>query len=197
MFETYRNLIEEFVTLQDEEWSLIESKLKVVQYKKGDVLFRAGDVCKTMRFINKGIARLFFITEEGKEFTCHIAFNDKNARSTDKFILDFQSYSNQTPSESFADVVDDCEILETCFEDMQELCSQIKAFQEFQDKMAKLVFESIRDDLLYRSTTTAKQRYEDYLCKQPELLKKVPQYQLATFLNIAPQSLSRLKNECS
>ena len=195
MFESYKNLIEEFVTLENEEWALIQSKLKVVQYKKGDTLLHAGDVCKTLRFINKGIARLYFINEEGKEFTCFIAFNDESARPTDKFILDFESYSKQTESGSFADVVDDCEIVECSYENMQELCSKVKKLQLFMEEMGTLVFASIRDDMIYRSTTTAKQRYEDFLHDKPLLLKKVPQHQLATFLGIAPQSLSRLKNE--
>lgn len=195
MFEKYKNLIKEFVTLSQQEWELFESKLKVVKYKKGDILLHAGDICKTLRFINKGIARLYFINEEGKEFTCFIAYNDANARPTDKFILDFESYSKQTKSGSFSDVVEDCEIIEVSYEDMQELCSKIKNLEIFMNEMATLVFSSIRDDMIYRSTTTAKQRYEDFLHDKPILLKKVPQHQLATFLGIAPQSLSRLKNE--
>jgi len=195
MFETYRNLISTFTTISDKEWSKIESRLKLVSYKKGDVLLQAGDVCKTLRFINKGIARLFFINEEGKEFTCFIAHNDKNSRATDKFILDFESFSKQTPSHSFADVVEDCEMVELSHNDLQTLCLEVKNIQVFMDEMATLVFTSIRDDMVYRSTTTAKQRYEDFSHENPLLLKKVPQHQLATFLGIAPQSLSRLKNE--
>lgn len=195
MFESYRNLIEEFVTLSNEEWKLFESKLIFKKYKKGDVLLHAGDVCKTLRFINKGIARLYFINEEGKEFTCFIAHNDASSRATDKFILDFESYSKQIDSGSFADVVDDCEIFEISYDDMQKLCSEIKNLEVFMNEMATLVFTSIRDDMVYRSTTTAKQRYEDFLNEKPNLLKKVPQHQIATFLGIAPQSLSRLKKE--
>lgn len=195
MFENYRELISTFTTISDEDWAKIESKLTLVSYKKGEVLLRAGDICKTLRFINKGIARLFFINEEGKEFTCFIAHNDKNARPTDKFILDFESFSKQTAAQSFADVVEDCEIVELSHDDLQTLCLEVTNVQVFMDEMASLVFASIRDDMVYRSTTTAKQRYEDFLQDNPLLLKKVPQHQMATFLGIAPQSLSRLKNE--
>ena len=197
MFELYKELIKEFIDLSDEEWILFKSKLILKKYKKGDILLRAGDICKTLRFINKGIARLYFINEEGKEFTCFIAYNDDNARATDKFILDFESYSKQIPSGSSSDVIDDCEILEISYDEIQVLCSKIKNLKIFMDEMATLAFTSIRDDMIYRSTTTAKQRYEDFLNENPNLLKKVPQYQLATFLGIAPQSLSRLKNESS
>ncbi len=197
MFKSYKSLISEFVTLTDGEWELFESKSKVVHYKKGDILFRAGDVCDTLRFINKGIARLFYITEEGKEFTCFIAFNDKGSRSSDKFILDFESYSKQKASGSFADVVDDCEVVEISYEDMKDLCVKIKKLQVYLNEMTTLVFSDLRDDMLYRSTSTAKQRYKDFAYDKPLLLKKVPQHQLATFLGIAPQSLSRLKNEIS
>ena len=195
MFDKYKSLIQEFVNLTNEEWALIESKLTLKQYKKGDSLLQAGDICQTLRFINKGIARLFFINEEGKEFTCFIGHNNKNARATDKFILDFESFSKQTPSSSFSDVVDDCETVEMSFHDLQDLCSKIKNVQTFMDEMGSLVFTNIRDDMVYRSTTTAKQRYEDFSQENQQLLKKVPQHQLATFLGIAPQSLSRLKNE--
>jgi len=195
MFDTFKNFMETYATFTPQEWEQVESKLKLVHYKKGDTLLHAGDVCKTLRFINKGIARLYFINEEGKEFTCFIAFNDKSARPTDKFILDFESYSNQIESTSFADVVDDCEIVEISYEDMQELSKKVGSMKIFMEEMGTLVFASIRDDMIYRSTTTAKQRYEDFLHEKPLLLKKVPQYQLATFLGIAPQSLSRLKNE--
>jgi|GEM_PF-1171697 len=195
MFETFRELISTFTSISDEEWAVVESKLTLVSYKKGDTLLQAGDICKTLRFINKGIARLFFINEEGKEFTCFIAHNDKNSRATDKFILDFESFSKQTPSHSFADVVEDCKMVELSHTDLKRLCLEVKSVQVFMDEMATLVFASIRDDMVYRSTTTAKQRYEDFLQENPLLLKKVPQHQLATFLGIAPQSLSRLKND--
>jgi len=195
MFEEYRNLIQELVKINDEEWALFESKLTLTHYKKGDVLLQAGDVCKTLRFINKGIARLYFINDEGKEFTCFIGHNDKSARPTDKFILDFESFSKQSASSSFSDVLEDCETVELSFDDLQDLCSKIKSIKVFMDEMGTLVFTNIRDDMVYRSTTTAKQRYEDFAQEKPMLLKKVPQHQLASFLGIAPQSLSRLKNE--
>lgn len=195
MFDEYKSLIQEFVPLTNDEWALIESKLIVKHYKKGDSLLQAGDICKTLRFINKGIARLFFINEEGKEFTCFIGHNYKNARATDKFILDFESFSKQTDSSSFSDVVEDCETVELTHNDLQDLCAQIKNVQTFMDEMGSLVFTNTRDDMVYRSTTTAKQRYEDFAQDNPQLLKKVPQHQLAAFLGIAPQSLSRLKNE--
>mgnify|MGYP000995178730 FL=1 len=150
MYESYRNLISTFSTISNEEWSKIESKLTLVSYKKGDVLLQAGDICKTLRFINKGIARLFFINEEGKEFTCFIAHNDKKSRATDKFILDFESFSKQTPSHSFVDMIEDCEIVELSYDDLQALCLEVKSVQVFMNEMSALVFTSIRDDMVYR-----------------------------------------------
>ena len=135
MYESYRNLISTFSTISNEEWSKIESKLTLVSYKKGDVLLQAGDICKTLRFINKGIARLFFINEEGKEFTCFIAHNDKNSRATDKFILDFESFSKQTPSHSFVDMIEDCEIVELSYDDLQTVFLEVNSVPGFMNKI--------------------------------------------------------------
>jgi hypothetical protein len=98
MYTKYKIFIEKYISQNFIEWTLFKSKLQVKNYKKGQTIHHIGDVCDKLSFIDYGLARAYMIGEDGKDYTWSIFFNDKNSQMTNLFVIDYDSFLNQTPS---------------------------------------------------------------------------------------------------
>ncbi len=193
MFEHYKKFIEQYINLNLVEWKLIESKLTLTSFKKGETILHQGDVCKNLYFINSGLARGFVIDANGKDFTWSIYFNDTHAHMTNLFVTDYESFLNQQPSSIHIEALEDCEIVVTSFLDVEFIYNNLKKGERFGRLMAQEAYKYLHHQIINRETKSAKERFEEFLEQTPHLLNKVPQYHIATFLGITPQHLSRLK----
>ena len=195
MLKKYKTFISKYISLNPIEWTLIKSKLKIEHYQKGDVILHMGDVCKRLMFINAGLARGYMIDENGKDHTWVIYFNDENAHMTNLFVVDYESFVNQTESQLTIDVLEDCEVVTVAYEDLMLLYNKTKKGDRFGRLMSQEAYSYLHNFMIQRQTHSAKERFEDFMKNTPYLLDKVAQYHIATLLGITPQHLSRLKNE--
>jgi len=193
MFSKYKNFIQQHISLNFIEWNIIKSKLKIEYYKKGDIIHNIGDVSRKLLFISNGLARGYIIDEHGKDYTWAIYFNDKNSHMTNLFVVDYESFLNQTPSKLSIDAITDCEVIITEYKDVQFLYNNTKKGDRFGRLMSDEAYKYLHNFIIQRQTTSAKERFEEFVNTTPHLLDKVPQYHIATFLGITPQHLSRLK----
>ena len=195
MFTKYQRFIEKYISHNVIEWTLFKSKLKIEQYKKGEIIHHIGDVCSKLRFINSGLARAYMVTEEGKDYTWSIFFNDQNAHMTNLFVVDYESFINQTPSNLCIDAIEDCELVSVEYKDVQLLYDKLKRGERFGRLMSQEAYSYLHKQTMDRQMKTAEERFEAFIEETPHLLDKVPQYHIATFLGITPQHLSRLKKK--
>jgi len=194
MYIKYKIFIEKYISQNFIEWSLFKSKLKIKRYKKGQTIHHIGDVCTKLAFINSGLARAYMIGEDGKDYTWSIFFNDKNSQMTNLFVIDYDSFVNQTESNLSIDAIEDCELFVIDYRDVQFLYDKLKRGEKFGRLMSQEAYSYLHNMLIDRQLKTAKERFDDFMQRTPYLLDKVPQYHIATFLGITPQHLSRLKN---
>ena len=195
MFSKYKAFIEKYIPLNFIEWGIMKSKLKIMHFKKGDIIHNIDTVASKLMFINSGLARAYIIDENGKDNTWSIFFNDENAHMTNMFVVDYDSFINQIPSKLAIDALEDCEVVATEFKDVQFIYDKTKKGDRFGRLMAQEGYSYLHNFIITRQTKTAKERFEVFLNTTPHLLDKVPQYHIATLLGITPQHLSRLKKE--
>jgi len=195
MYSKYKNFIEKYLPHNFIEWELFKSKLKVEYFKKGETIFHIGDVCKKLSFIDSGLARAYMISEEGKDYTWTIFFNDKNAHMTNLFVIDYDSFINQTPSLLNIEALEDSVLFSVEYKDVQFLYDKLKRGERFGRLMSQEAYSYLHQLTIDRQIKTAEERFEDFMDKTPYLLEKVPQYHIATFLGMTPQYLSILKKE--
>ena len=195
MYTKYRQFIEKYISHNFMEWTLFKSKLQVEHFKKGETIHHMGDVCTRLRFINSGLARAYMITEEGKDYTWSIFFNDQNAHMSNLFVVDYESFIHQIPSHLCIDAIEDCEIFSVDFHDVEFLYDKLKRGERFGRLMSQEAYSYLHRQTIDRQTKTAEERFEAFMKETPYLLDKVPQYHIATFLGITPQHLSRLKKK--
>jgi len=186
MFSKYKIFIEKHVPLNFIEWNIIKSKLKIIHYKKGDIIHNIGDVSTQLLFMNRGLARAYIIDENGKDNTWSVFFNDKNSHMTNLFVVDYESFINQTPSKLAIDALEDCEVVCTDYKDVQFLYKNTKKGDNFGRLMAQDAYSYLHNFIITRQTKNAKERFEAFLHATPYLLDKVPQYHIATLLGITP-----------
>ncbi len=195
MFKKYQEFIGKYIDLNYIEWTLLKSKLSILEYKKGDIIHSVGDVCTSLSFINSGLARAYAIGEDGKDYTWSIFFNDKNSHMTNLFVVDYESFINQTESKLAIDVIEDCQVVTVDYKDIEQLYSKLKKGERFGRLMSQEAYSYLHNRAIERDLMSAKERFNNFMSKTPFLLDKVPQYHIASYLGITPQHLSRLKKE--
>jgi len=195
MFKKYKVFIEKYISHNVIEWTLFKSKLKIEYFQKGETLLHMGDVCKKLYFIDSGLARAYMISEEGKDYTWSIFFNDENAHMTNLFVVDYDSFINQTPSKLNIEVLENITLISVNYKDVQFIYDNLKKGERFGRLMSQEAYSYVHQHIIDRQVKTAEERFIDFMKKTPYLLEKVPQYHIATFLGMTPQYLSMLKKE--
>jgi len=193
MYEKYRNFLNKYITLNYLEWKLFQSRIKVVVFEKGDIIHSMGAVSNKLLFINSGLARAYIIDEKGKDYTWSIFFNDDKSNMINLFVVDYESFCTQNHSRVEIEALEDCEVFVLEHKDVTFLYDKLKKFEKLGRLMGEEGYRYLHNLMIDRRTKNAKERFEDFMKETPYLLERVPQYHIATLLDITPQHLSRLK----
>ncbi len=192
---TFQKFIEQIIDINEEEWNETDIEFKKVHYKKGDIINKEGEVFRNIYFINSGIVRSYFIDKEGRDFTWYIHYSSEQANMKNLFVVDYASFIRQEPSKLFFEVIEDTELFSIDFNSIQKLYNLSAKWQKLGRLMADEGYYNIHHRTFSLLTENAKTRYKRLLKENPNLLQIVPQYYIASYLGITPQSLSRIRKE--
>jgi len=174
-------------SLSDQDKHLIFDNFQFVEAKKGTLLHRQGDICRYAVFVCCGCVKTFFINSKGDEYTRYISFENG-------FVSAFSSFISETPSIENVQVLEDSKLLRINRNNFFRLTNSNTTF-------AKLYLHSLEQAQIFSTwrietmiSMTARERYEDILTKMPELVLLLSNKQVASFLGITQESLSRLKS---
>lgn len=178
------DFISKYISLTEEEKNILLSLNLFRSEKKGAILLKEGQYSKESYFVLNGCIRTYYIID-GEEKT--------TAFYTEMDALTPHSVINKTPSDYFICCVEDC-ILTVSNSDMEaEVNSKFPKF----DLMCKMLSEELlakqRIDFDEFKTSSPEQRYLNLIQNRPDLIQRIPQHQLASYLGIKPQSLSRMR----
>lgn len=178
------DFISKYISLSEDEKNVLLSLDIFHSIKKGTVLLTEGQKTKESYFVLKGCIRTYYIIEGDEKTT---------AFYTEMEALTPPSVINKTASDYYVSCVEDS-ILLISNSDMEiEINAKFPKF----DLMCKLLSEELlakqRIDFDEFKTSSPEQRYLNLIQKRPDLIQRVPQHQLASYLGIKPQSLSRLR----
>ena len=178
------NFIAKYITLTEEEQNALLSLDLFRSVKKGTILLEEGQKTNENFFVFKGCIRSYYIVD-GEEKTT--AFYTELEGVTPHCVL------TQLPSEYYISCVEDCILLISNNEMTVEINRKFPKF----DTMCRMLSEELlakkQIDFDKFKTSSPEQRYIHLVESRPDLLQRVPQHQLASYLGIKPQSLSRLR----
>lgn len=184
MRNTLLNFISKYITLTEDEEQVIMSLDLFQLIKKGTVLLHAGQKSKDSYFVFKGCVRTYYI-KDGEEKT--------TAFYTEMDVLTPHCVINKSPSEYYISCVEDS-IVSVSNSDMEaEVNRRFPKFEIMCRKLSEEMLVKQQMDFDAFKTSSPEERYLNLIQKRPDLIQRVPQHQLASYLGIKPQSLSRLR----
>jgi CRP-like cAMP-binding protein len=154
-------------------------------YKKGDFLLRQDEVCKKSYWVEKGIARKYYLNN-GKEITTELYFENDIAVS-------FDSYCLQKPGREFIQALTDTTILQTDFIAFQTAKQQYPVLLKLDLMMTEYHAMWLEDRLFQFHTMDAAGRYLKLIEDHPHIIQKIPLTFIASYLGISLETLSRIR----
>ncbi len=181
----FKKHIKKIVSLSEEEWDILKNGFKKISYSKGDLILSEGEHCDFIGFVETGLFR-FYIIKEGNEKTTDFWFPLD-------FFSDYRSFLTNTPSNYNIEAMRSGTIWKLKRAYMHKHYEESVNFNKLGRIIAEQIFlmKSLRlDSFLIDSP---KERYLKLLNKDPNILQAVPQYMIASYLGITPESLSRIR----
>jgi len=174
------------VGLTETEASDFDSLLLPKSVKKGDILFPENTICEYAAFVAKGLFAASYC-DDGEHIAVH--FYQQNS-----FAIDYPSFLLQKPTDFEVVALEDSELVLLSFDDLQDLYSS-KNYKW--NMLGRLIAEKTVIHFINRQKNsllkTPEERYDNFLTAYPDLQQRITQYQLASYLGIRPESLSRIK----
>ena len=182
------NYVSKFISLTDDETKALLEDITIQNFKKGTILLNEGKVSKEGFFILKGCIRQYCIMN-GEERTT-------NFYTEEQWVLSRKSYTQEIPADHYFSCVEDCILLIGNMEKETKFFQKISKFPRLQTLSRSIMEKEIgeyQDTLTTYITETPEQRYLKLLKNRPELIQRVPQHQLARYIGVKPESLSRIR----
>lgn len=184
--DQFKQVVTSFVPMTDAEFNLSLPIIKKMPVKKNDCLLKQGEVSQYVYFVESGFFRMYFVDFNGNEI------NARFAKPND-FMVDFASFITQKGSLYCWKAMQDSTVLALDKEEIEKVYEQSPAWSKFGRLIAEYSYLQIneREEMLHFQTP--EQRYETVLRQEPHLLQMISQNQLASYIGIKPESLSRLR----
>ena len=165
------------------------SEFKTIQLKKGEYFIREGQLKKELGLIVKGCMFCYY-NKGGEQVIDEFSLDYE-------FITDYFSYLTNTPAEKNVKCIEDTELLVLPFKVLKSEYSNKPNIEKIGRIMAEGLFINWHQKAKSLMLDDAETRYLKLISKRSDLVQRVPQYLIASFLNIKPETLSRIRNKIS
>ncbi|WP_224490092.1 Crp/Fnr family transcriptional regulator [Robertkochia flava] len=176
--------------IDEHEVSSILKSCSIRKVKKNQFLLKAGEYCKTTFFVETGLLRQFHLDNSGKEHI--ISFAPESW-----FVTDRESTYFDNPSTYFIQALEDSEVALINEELIQVLSRELIGFSDFNNRLLHNHIRHLQNRIRLLLSASAEERYLQFVAMYPDILRRVPQAMVASYLGITPESLSRVRRSIS
>ena len=189
MNESLFKSISKHVKLNSEEEDLFETFWTEKILEKGDYLLRNGETCQTDNFVLNGTLKAFFINpKSGKEEILYFAIENWWA-------TDIESFQKQSPSIYNIQAIEKTLLIQIRYDSFQEMLRQIPKLERFFRIILENYLGNLQRRIIVNNVLDAEQRYYHFKDNYPKIVDKVPNYQIASYLGITAEFLSRIRKK--
>lgn len=188
---SYDKLIAYFekrTALSEGDKQIIRESYKIKKLKKKEFLFRQGEVCKYEGFVSLGSFRLFFTDDKGLEHVLYFAFENW-------WVGDIASFYDHEPSALNVQALQDSELLVIDEVHKENLFTKVPALEKVFRVITQKHLTVLQKRFLVTVSANAEARFNELIERCPTIEQLVPQHQIASYLGILPESLSRMKKQ--
>jgi CRP-like cAMP-binding protein len=179
-------IFRQFTDFNDSELEIIMPYFEPKEYRKKTTLLEIGKVSNEVFYLVNGCIRLY-CRKEGDELTTYFFTERMFAGSYDSFL-------SRKPSKVAIETLEECEVLALTHKSQERLYKIFPKMNEFIRKAIEQRFVLLHDLFISYLLNSPEERYLSMLKDRPELLQRIPQHQIASFLGVTPVSLSRIRN---
>ena len=180
-----RTFVSQFGFLTPDEVDIVVKHTVVKSFPKGHILLEEGQTARNCYAVIKGCVREFYLME-GEEKTTAFFTEGEPVNS-------FSSYSNQIPSKHYLQCSEDSILTIGNQSLVDDMCLRIPRLTDFLKHEVEKEAGKLQERMATFMTSTPEQRFQHLLATNPALMNRVPQHQIASYLGISPESLSRIK----
>jgi CRP-like cAMP-binding protein len=184
-YSLLRAFISNFIEVTEVEWKLHRDVLIRKFLKKGEYLLRAGQVCEHVSFVNQGSLRVYSIIND-QEVSNYFFFENTYA-------TDYASFLTRKPSDTSIIAMEDVEVMQLNYANMQMLYEKIPSWQKYGRLMAEHVFLLAEERAKTLQHNSPESLYLKIMQEMPQVLERIPLQYIASYMGIQPESLSRIR----
>lgn len=187
--DAFRNYLEQFPNYTASVFENVLPFLSEMTLKPGDYLLKQGKIARNIAFIERGLVRLYYL-HDGKEVSnCFCRENS--------FTSSYKSLITGQESEMSIQAIEETKLIVLSYDSLQKLFEKDPFWQQIGRLAAENEFVNSESHNRFLKDLSATERYLEILKNDRELLQRVPLNYLATYLQIAPETLSRIRNKTS
>lgn len=185
--EPLLNYFEQLIPLNKDEKQLVLEMFQPRLYRKRQYVLQEGDVCTQFSFVVRGCLRMYKVDEKGNIHIIQFA-------TENWWMIDLGSFHSKKPSELNIEALEDTMVLQISYDNLILLYTKAPKFDRIFRVLIENSFVSLQNRLLQNISSTAEDRFQGFIETYPQLLNRLSQVQIASFLGISPEFLSRLRS---
>ncbi|HMC87619.1 MAG TPA: cyclic nucleotide-binding domain-containing protein [Chitinophagaceae bacterium] len=178
--------IRQIIRVSESEEKILQDLFIEKQLSKGDHFLAENQVCRWLGLIHRGLVR-YYINVDGEDKTYYFG-------KEGDFVCDYESFLPQKASNKNIQVLEDTSLYTISHQGLQHIYDHLKEGDRFGRLGIEQVFVNILQQLTSFYNDPPELRYQHFLDAYPEISQRVPQYYIASYVGIKPQSLSRIRN---
>ena len=186
MLEMLRQYVSGYVALTKDEFALVSDKLVVRSFEKRQLLVKAGEVEEYLNFVVKGLARMYFYKNKTEVIT--------NIAKEGEIISSSSSFLSGTPSNYYVETLEPSTLLSISRQHLEQAYKESPSIERLGRLMTTYFVLQKEEWELECMRLDTRERFLRFVGNNPELLLRVPQKYLASYLNMKPETFSRLKH---
>lgn len=181
---------QKYFSFSEEEWRLIEGKLKKSTIRRRQKILQEGVICKHYSFVLSGCFRMYGIDDKGYDHNIQFA-------AENDWIADIDSFYSEKPSQLYIEAIEKSEILQIQQQDLYFLFTKIPKLSIAFKITIENKYVELQNRVLQNFSSTAESRYLSFLKQYPNLSNRLPNTQIASYLGITPEFLSKIRKDLS
>jgi CRP-like cAMP-binding protein len=187
--ETLLTVIRHFIPLTPAEEALLTHLFVTDEVAKGGFFLRPGEVSRKVAFVVQGVFHNFR-SRDGQEHTFYFGREQE-------FIGDYSSFLPAQPAVHAIQALEPARLLTISYDNLQRLYREVSQGERFGRLVAEMLFTDVLKQLTSFYEETPEERYARFVRTYPDLQQRIPQYYIASYVGVKPQSLSRIRSRVS
>lgn len=184
------NYFTKLLPLDSEEMDAVKTAFIERKIKRRQFILQEGDVCKLNTFIVEGCFRMYFVDEKGKEHNIQFAVENW-------WIGDIGSFHSEEPSKLYIEAIENSIILQIKKQDQLDLFVNHPKFNQIFRVFTENALVAFQRRVLQNISSTAEERYLDFVKRHPYFFNRISNVQIASFLGVTPEFLSVIRKNIS